>query len=180
MTSAQDFRQAFPPMVICMWGPGEAAARHVAHPLQRPGHTRGRGGGSKGGCCGLRCCGPRGCPSPLSALSWSLSGQAHAKNAHRWIPLERDHCPGGEPPERGPQTSPRHTFLILRCTEEGQGWGGGDGWRHLRGPDALPPGVCVVGLGRESSGVAYGAPASTPGAQTRKRKEGEKEDYCWY
>ena len=41
-------------------------------------------------------------------------------------------------------------------------------------PDALPPGVGVGGLGRESSGAAYGAPASTPGAQTRKRKEGQR------
>ena len=91
----------------------------------------------------MRCCEHGGCPPPLSALSYSPFGQAHAKHAHRWIPPARHHCPGGEPPERGPQTSPRHTFLILKCTEEGQEWGGGDGWQHLRDPDALPPGVCV-------------------------------------
>ena len=39
---------------------------------------------------------------------------------------------------------------------------------------------CVgAGLGRESSGVGRGAPTAVPGARTRKRKEGEKEDCCW-
>ena len=37
------------------------------------------------------------------------------------------------------------------------GWGGGGGWRHLRGPDALPPDVHVVVLVWDSSGVGHGA-----------------------
>ena len=69
----------------------------------------------------------------------------------------------------------RSTLLILQCTEEGQGRGGGDGWRHLRGPDALPPGVCVVGLGRESSGVGHGAPAHPRQCPGHKRGRGRRE-----
>ena len=45
-------------------------------------------------------------PIALSAGQWFLSGQAHAKHAHRWIPPQRNHCPIGEPPEPGPQTPP--------------------------------------------------------------------------
>ena len=108
VTSAQEFRPAFS-HCVCACG---VRGRQRRGMLRTHFNARGTNGEDREGqrrqsegCCGLRCCGNKGCPSPLSALSWSLSGQAHAKHAHRWIPPERYHCPGGEPPERGPQKS---------------------------------------------------------------------------
>ena len=59
--------------------------------------------------------------------------------------------------------------MLVGREKSGQGWG----VRHLRDSDALPTGVWVCGLGRKSSGAAYGAPASTPGAQPGKTEEGQ-------
>ena len=88
-------------------------------------------------------------------------GVAEAATEHPHQPASIH--PGGnewaERPSLPLLTTPNTHFPHHQCTEEGQGWGGGGGWRHLRGPDALPPDVCVVGLVRDSSGVGCGAPA---------------------
>ena len=84
-------------------------------------------------------------------------------------------APQDNHPIQGPKHPQRTYFLCRKCTEGGQrGWGDGDGQRPPGDPDALLLGVGVGGSGRESSGAAYSAPASTPGAQTWKTEEGQR------
>ena len=76
------------------------------------------------------------------------------------------------PRQSAGQIFPYYSSSICKCTE-GQG---PDGVEVTDGgtsgtPAALSPGVWVCGLGRESSGAAYGAPASTPGAQMGKTED---------
>ena len=82
---------------------GKAAARHMTHPRQRPGHKRGRRE-ECGKCWCIHRVRARAHPIPLSAGNVSLLGQAHAKHAHQWILPERDTCPIREPPDPGLQT----------------------------------------------------------------------------
>ena len=110
----------------------------------------------------FKCCGHGGHPSPLSALSCAFFGQAHAKYSHRWIPPEKAHCPTGQPPEPGPKTPPRPTFLCRKCTRVGRdgvtvtsngpggtparfppvwvwvGWAGKEAARHIAHPREHP------------------------------------------
>ena len=83
-------------------------------------------------------------------------------------------APQDNHPIQGPKHPPGPISSAASALRGGKGWGDGDGQRPPGDPDALLPGVGVGGLGRESSGAACGAPASTPGAQTGKTEEGQK------
>ena len=108
----------FPPVWVWVGWAGKAVARHMAHPLQHPGHKRERGRRVKGGpLLPLRVLHAWGCPVPLSAGECSPSGQAHANHSHRWISPDGEQCPIGEPPEPGPQTPPG-----VPCWRRGRHW----------------------------------------------------------
>ena len=81
------------------------------------------------------------------------------------------------PGENHPSEVPKHPRDTLPHPQVHRGGTGMGWWGRASAPadpDTLSPGVGVGRFGRESCGAARSAPASTPGAQTWKRKEGQR------
>ena len=94
----------FPPVWMRVGWAGKAAARHIAHPGQHPGHNRGRGRRVKGGVLlPFGSCGLRGIPSRSLRNRGPFSGRPTQNTLTDGPPRKRPIAPLENRPSQGPK-----------------------------------------------------------------------------